>query len=955
MAINQALSGGGLQLPNSGTIVLTDNGNNAGTAFAPVAITTDSKGLVTQNYSEWNTGLTYPVGAITKGSNKLHYVAISAQAGNNPTTDAGVHWRPVNLPTVGTTSQTLRFNGTNYVGSSILLNDGTSLTIGGNTDAGSFKITTTYIPVNGPDLVNKTYADGIAVGITDGHVAVTTVATTNITLSGEQTISGVLTSASRVGVVGQTAGAENGIYDTGAGAWTRATDMDATGEVIKGSYFFVTSGTKAGAGYLCTTSGTITMDVTAQVWIQLSGTISLVAGTGISVSGLTVNAIYDDSTIGINGSNQLIVKTGGITATELASTGVTAAAYHYGAKVTLDVDGRATAATDTTGTFDADHFLNGLGAFSAININQITNGGTVTSFSAGDLSPLFTTTEANVTTTPALTFVLTDAAQNALFAGPASGGSGAPTYRAMKPLDIATAPLAGKILYATSATAMAWSGAGADQNTLRFNGTVPTPDGFLLNSGTQVGINALPATGILFGVAGTGGTTPVTRFAATVSGNPAIMNVYNTANSNGADVAVVGTAGDFWTGTAQNDAVFRQSGGSGNLWLGIASTAIAKFASADLGANKFLACPDGSGGNLSVRSIVAADVPNLGLTKISSGGVAGKILYDNATNIVESAAGSDGQTIRFNGTVPTPNSVMTNDGTGITITPTSTNKALTLTAAGATPALDISNTTTDLLYATSSLAMGSSSGATMVLASSTAASTSDQRYGSLQWSKNISGTYTNIASISVNSEEDNTTNLGAKMRFTVGTLAAATRTTRMEIRGNGDIVLQAKGSENTTGTTGGFTQFPTCNGIPTGTPANAITGTVPMIVNRAGNRLMAYLSSAWVDITTPPLVALTDAATIALDASLGKEFTVTLGGNRTLGAPTNPTDGQKIIVRVKQDGTGSRTLAYNAIYRFSTDVPSPTLTTTAAKTDYLGFIYNATDSKWDCLAVNKGF
>jgi hypothetical protein len=103
------------------------------------------------------------------------------------------------------------------------------------------------------------------------------------------------------------------------------------------------------------------------------------------------------------------------------------------------------------------------------------------------------------------------------------------------------------------------------------------------------------------------------------------------------------------------------------------------------------------------------------------------------------------------------------------------------------------------------------------------------------------------------------------------------------------------------------------------------------------------------------VVALTDAATIATDASLGNTFTVTLGGNRTLGAPTNPVSGQKIIYRVTQDGTGSRTLSYNAVFRFSTDVPSPTLSTAAGATDYLGFQYNAAAAKWDCLAVVKGF
>lgn len=55
--------------------------------------------------------------------------------------------------------------------------------------------------------------------------------------------------------------------------------------------------------------------------------------------------------------------------------------------------------------------------------------GTVTTFSAGTLSPLFTTSVATATTTPALTFTLSNAAQNSVFAGPPSGGAAAPSFQ----------------------------------------------------------------------------------------------------------------------------------------------------------------------------------------------------------------------------------------------------------------------------------------------------------------------------------------------------------------------------------------------------------------------------------------------------------------------------------------------------------------------------------------------
>jgi hypothetical protein len=89
-------------------------------------------------------------------------------------------------------------------------------------------------------------------------------------------------------------------------------------------------------------------------------------------------------------------------------------------------------------------------------------------------------------------------------------------------------------------------------------------------------------------------------------------------------------------------------------------------------------------------------------------------------------------------------------------------------------------------------------------------------------------------------------------------------------------------------------------------------------------------------------VALTDATTIAIDLSLSNNFSVTLGGNRTLGNPTNVNAGQAGQIVVKQDGTGSRTLAYSSDYKFPGGT-APTLTTTAGATDILSYyVVNST-------------
>lgn len=91
-------------------------------------------------------------------------------------------------------------------------------------------------------------------------------------------------------------------------------------------------------------------------------------------------------------------------------------------------------------------------------------------------------------------------------------------------------------------------------------------------------------------------------------------------------------------------------------------------------------------------------------------------------------------------------------------------------------------------------------------------------------------------------------------------------------------------------------------------------------------------------------VTLTDAATIATDANLSNTFTVTLGGNRTLGNPTNLTNGAIYNWRVKQDGTGSRTLAYGSKFKWPGGT-APTLTTTASATDFIsGQYWSDTDT-----------
>ena len=91
------------------------------------------------------------------------------------------------------------------------------------------------------------------------------------------------------------------------------------------------------------------------------------------------------------------------------------------------------------------------------------------------------------------------------------------------------------------------------------------------------------------------------------------------------------------------------------------------------------------------------------------------------------------------------------------------------------------------------------------------------------------------------------------------------------------------------------------------------------------------------------ITALTDDTTIAVDLSLNNHFSVTLGGNRALGNPSNIVAGTSGSFFITQDGSGSRTLSYSSYYDFAGGT-APTLTTTAAKVDRIDYIARTTTS-----------
>ncbi len=182
--------------------------------------------------------------------------------------------------------------------------------------------------------------------------------------------------------------------------------------------------------------------------------------------------------------------------------------------------------------------------FRAIQLTDLPGGigsGTVTSFSAGDLSPLFTTSIATSTTTPALTFALNTHAANTVFAGPTTGADAAPTFRSLVLADIPSLPY--------------WALVGnAPGNDTSFLGTTDNHDilfktfnttrGGILKTG-EWGINSV-------GVAGTQLTT--IGYGATNATNTALFQ--NSSNYNTLAVLDDGSIG---IGTITTDVGFKMT------------------------------------------------------------------------------------------------------------------------------------------------------------------------------------------------------------------------------------------------------------------------------------------------------------------------------------------------------------------------------------------------------------
>jgi hypothetical protein len=118
-------------------------------------------------------------------------------------------------------------------------------------------------------------------------------------------------------------------------------------------------------------------------------------------------------------------------------------------------------------------------------------------------------------------------------------------------------------------------------------------------------------------------------------------------------------------------------------------------------------------------------------------------------------------------------------------------------------------------------------------------------------------------------------------------------------------------------------------------------GVTEYTLSDIGDKGSLAVSNEWTATQNFNETSLTDGATINWDLSANQVCNVTLAGNRTMAAPTNNVQGATYILRVIQDATGGRTLAWNAEFLWG-PAGAPDLATAASDVTVFAFYDDGT-------------
>jgi len=407
-----------------------------------------------------------------------------------------------------------------------------STTIGATTPSTAAFTTATMSnqPIGNLDLCNKTYVDAAIVGIS-WKQPVRAATTTNITLSGAQTIDTVsVVAGDRVLVKDQSTQANNGIYIVGT-PWTRSPDADIWDELVS-AMVFVESGGQAGAAFYCPVQPGGTLGVTAITWSNFSVAGTYFAGTGLSLAANTFS---------------------------ITNTGVSAATYGSATTspaIAVNAQGQITSATNTTITPAVGSITGlGTGVATALAVNTgsagsvVVNGGALGTPASGNFSSgTFTWPTFNQNTTGTAAGLSTTLAIG-------SGGTGQTTasaaFNALSPITTTGDLIIGN--GSNSATRLA---IGGNNTVLTSNGTTASwvsGSGFMVYPGAGIPNSTGSAWGTSYSTTGSG--TVVALATGPTLNNPITSNYQDFSNGAATTLA----AGRMW---------YNGTTGSWNLGMG---------------------------------------------------------------------------------------------------------------------------------------------------------------------------------------------------------------------------------------------------------------------------------------------------------------------------------------------------------------------------------------------------
>jgi hypothetical protein len=164
-------------------------------------------------------------------------------------------------------------------------------------------------------------------------------------------------------------------------------------------------------------------------------------------------------------------------------------------------------------------------------------------------------------------------------------------------------------------------------------------------------------------------------------------------------------------------------------------------------------------------------------------------------------------------------------------------------------------------------------------------------------------------------------------------------------------------SATTTGAATGYTAGPTAAAINDTAIVMPASSTVTYV--KTGT-LSSGTFVGVVPVVTDPgpsgAVSLAYAATVTVNTDLYDVANIAaLGGSMTLAASGSPIDGQRLLVRFAQDGTGSRVLSHSSSFAFGTTVLSSGDPSAASSKWEREYRYESVSAKWRCIGLWVGF